>query len=191
MRRVVVQENEDVEAVRGGAAKPGSNTAAMLELLPPDLQTRIYAHLDYQSLLCLSQTSHYFHKKVLPENAAFLDKLQFVMRAEKDFRQHRCTEDFPGNFACYFCFRVLPPSSFAKCQREAVYLDQTLRVVSDDALCLGTHRELQLRRFCVKCGFAYGFHRIGERLTTMVGDTFRLCRCRKLQRDWCKGCGIV
>ena len=187
----ILPRNEYTEAIRDRAAKLGSNTTAILELLPWDVQTGIYAHLDYQSLLCLSQTSHYFRKKVLPEKATLEDKLQFVMRAEKDFPQHRCTEDFPGNFGCYFCFRVLSPSSFAKNQREAVYLDRSLTVIPDDAVDLNAYRKLQLRRFCVNCGIVYGFHRIGERLTTLDGDTFWLCRCQKVRRDWCWGCGMV
>ncbi|KAM3518427.1 hypothetical protein MY4038_010102, partial [Beauveria bassiana] len=38
------------------------------------------------------------------------------MRAEKEFKQHFPNENSPGNFACYFCYRVLRADSFREDQ---------------------------------------------------------------------------
>ena len=162
-RRVVLQKYENVKAIRGMTTRPGSSATAELRLLPYEIQTRIFSHLDYQSLVRLSQTSHYFQKKVHPDCAEAEDKLQFVMRAERDFLQHRPTKNFPGNFACYCCFRVLSPFLFAKNQRDVAYVDKTSKVVPDDAVDASIHIKLWLRRFCINCGLAYGFHSVGER----------------------------
>ncbi|KAJ4161646.1 uncharacterized protein LMH87_007673 [Akanthomyces muscarius] len=54
------------------------------------------------------------------------DKIQFIMRAVRDFRQHFPGEDgnhHPGNFECYICFRVRSPELFDLAQPLHAYID--------------------------------------------------------------------
>ncbi|POR32862.1 Uncharacterized protein TPAR_06938 [Tolypocladium paradoxum] len=87
--------------------------ASLIERLPNELQRMVFSHLDYQSLIHLSRMNRFFQQAIDPQRmAASFDKAQFVMRAAKDFPQHRPSEkghDYrPGNFECYVCFRAWP-----------------------------------------------------------------------------------
>ncbi|EJP62042.1 uncharacterized protein BBA_08966 [Beauveria bassiana ARSEF 2860] len=99
------------------------NATGSFRILGDDVQRIIFSHLDYQSLIFLSQTSHHFHQMARPELADQQDQLQFVMRAEKEFKQHFPNEKSPGNFACYFCYRVLQADSFREDQAHEAFLD--------------------------------------------------------------------
>ncbi|CAM1510121.1 Fc.00g004560.m01.CDS01 [Cosmosporella sp. VM-42] len=82
-----------------------------IERLPHELQRLIFSNLDYQSLIFLSTTNKHFNQHVKPQELADpMDKFEFVMRAAKDFPQHRPSEKGqdhkPGNFECYICFRA-------------------------------------------------------------------------------------
>lgn len=75
---------------------------------------RFLLHLDYQDLIALSQVNRQLHKAIDPQIASDEDKFGFVMKAERDFRKHFPKEEWgwPGNFACYYCFRVRDPECF-------------------------------------------------------------------------------
>ena len=72
---------------------------------------RLLLHLDYQSLIALSQVNRQLHQAIDPQIASKEDKFGFVMKAERDFSQHFPKDEsgWPGNFACYYCFRVRNP----------------------------------------------------------------------------------
>ncbi|KAH6985285.1 hypothetical protein EDB80DRAFT_733880 [Ilyonectria destructans] len=67
--------------------------------------------------------------------ADLLDKLAFVMHAAKDFKQHHPSlesEDYhPGNFECYFCFRVRGHNHFDVLQSHSRYVDTEGEVIGD------------------------------------------------------------
>ncbi|KAH6959676.1 hypothetical protein BKA56DRAFT_702120 [Ilyonectria sp. MPI-CAGE-AT-0026] len=152
--------------------------------LPSELQRLVFSNLDYQSLIFLSTMNRYFHRAINPQEIADpLDKFQFVMRAAKDFPQHRPSEkdQRPGNFECYICFRVRVPEHFDALQPQSTYIDLHGRVVSDRAPGL-EDRLVPLRRFCIECGVKFGLHLPSIRLTTKTGQDLWGCHCRKVRR---------
>ncbi|KAF7551302.1 hypothetical protein G7Z17_g5074 [Cylindrodendrum hubeiense] len=145
-----------------------------IERLPHEIQRLVFSNLDYQSLIFLSTMNRHFHRTINPrEMADPLDKFQFVMRAAKDFQQHRPSEKGqdhqPGNFECYICFRVRVPEHFDSLQPQSTYVDIRGRVVSDRALCI-EDRLVPLRRFCIECGVKFGLHSPSDCLTTKTGQ---------------------
>lgn len=156
-------------------------TRSPLEQMPAELQRMVFSNLDYEALIHLSTTSRYFNQTVDPRSAAdSLDKMQFVMRAAKDFPQHRPSEkgqDYhPGNFECYVCFRVRSPDCFDVLQAQYAYVDRCGRVVRDRE---PTHADslVPLRRFCIECGVLTGLHAPSDCLTTKSGRDLWVCRC--------------
>ena len=152
-----------------------------LEQLPTELQRMIFSRLDYESLIHLSTTNRLYHQTIDPRTMADpMDKLQFVMRAAKDFPQHRPSEkgqDYhPGNFECYICFRVRSPDCFDVLQAQFAYVDRLGRVIRDrepsrlDSV-------VSLRRFCIECGVHAGLHVPSDCLTTKTGRDLWVCRC--------------
>ncbi|KAK5992946.1 hypothetical protein PT974_06371 [Cladobotryum mycophilum] len=136
---------------------PQSAMPCLIERLPNELQRMIFSNLDYQALIHLSTMNRYFNRTVDPQRMAdSADKAQFVMRAAKDFPQHRPSEkghDYkPGNFECYICFRVRAPDHFDMLQPQSAYLDRYGRVVRDREPNPQTDKLVSLRRFCVGCG---------------------------------------
>ncbi|KAF4962753.1 hypothetical protein FSARC_9179 [Fusarium sarcochroum] len=155
-----------------------------MERLPNEVQKIIVSNLDYQSLIFLSMVNQHFHRSVDPQQiATSADKFQFVMRAAKDFPQHRYNEKSkehqPGNSECYMCFRVRAPEHFDVLQAATAYFDPRGRVVTDRDPEPGD-REVALRRFCIGCGVENGFHAPFDCLTTKTGQSLWICRCRKL-----------
>ncbi|KAF4121750.1 hypothetical protein GMORB2_1589 [Geosmithia morbida] len=155
-----------------------------LEHLPIELQRIVFSKLDYQSLIHLSTTNRHFHRTVDPQTMADpLDKLEFVMRAAKDFPQHRPSEKgqeyHPGNFECYICFRVRSPDCFDVLQPQFAYVDCHGRVVREkeptrfDSL-------VPLRRFCIDCGVRTALHAPSDCLTTKTGRDLWVCRCWRI-----------
>jgi hypothetical protein len=145
----------------------------------------ILSHMDYQSLILLSCTNRFFNQTVNPQEMADVsDKLQFVMRAAKDFAQHRPsekTQDYhPGNFECYVCFRVRSPDCFDSYQAQFAYVDHKGYVVTDRDARPGLDTLVSLRRFCIDCGVRTGLHTPSECLTTKTGRDLWVCRCRKV-----------
>ncbi|QPG95804.1 hypothetical protein C2857_002147 [Epichloe festucae Fl1] len=116
---------------RSTATMPSS-----IEQLPRELQEMVFIHLDYQMLIRLSTVNRYFQQIIDPQRmASDADKVQFIMRAAKDFPQHRPSErghDFrPGNFECYICFRVRSPDNFDMLQPQSAFLDLRGCIVQD------------------------------------------------------------
>lgn len=162
-----------------------------IERLPNDLQRKVYSGLDYQSLIHLSTMNRYFHQNIDPQSMADpADKAQFVMRAAKDFPQHRPSEkghDYkPGNFECYVCFRVRSPEHFDMMQPQHAYVDPHGCLVTDRDPQPGMDRQISLRRFCIECGVREGLHAPFDCLTTRTGRDLWVCKCRRI---WAKpGC---
>ncbi|KAH7021843.1 hypothetical protein EDB80DRAFT_805311 [Ilyonectria destructans] len=161
---------------------------SLLERLPSELQRLVLSNLEYQSLIFLSTMNRHFHRSIDPQEMADpLDKFQFVMRAAKDFPQHRPSEkgqDYqPGNFECYICFRVRAPEHFDTLLPQSTHIDIHGRAVSDRTP--GSEdRLVPLRRFCIECGVKFGLHAPYDCLTTKTGQDLWVCRCRK-----CLDCG--
>lgn len=153
-----------------------------LERLPMELQRMIIARLDYQALILLSSTNRFFNKTVDPQAlAGEPDKLQFVMRAAKDFPQHRpsekASEYHPGNFECYICFRVRSPECFDALQAQFAYIDSHGCVVINREPSPKIDLLVPLRRFCIACGVRTGLHAPADSLTTKTGRELWVCRC--------------
>ncbi|KAL6801195.1 hypothetical protein GGI42DRAFT_325885 [Trichoderma sp. SZMC 28013] len=164
---------------------------SLIERLPQELQRLVFSHLDYQTLIYLSTMNRYFHQTINPQRMADpADKAQFVMRAAKDFAQHRPSEkghDYkPGNFECYICFRVRSPEHFDMLQPQSIYVDVHGHAVRDREPDSRSDRLVMLRRFCISCGVETGIHAPFDCLTTRTGRDLWVCRCRKV---WSKpGC---
>ncbi|KAH6885954.1 hypothetical protein B0T10DRAFT_530818 [Thelonectria olida] len=164
-----------------------------LERLPNELQRLIFSHLDYQSLIYLSTMNRHFHRIVHPQEMADpLDKFQFVMRAAKDFPQHRPSEKGqdhqPGNYECYICFRVRRPEHFDVTQPQSAYVDMLGRVVSEREPGPGD-RLVPMRRFCIECGVKCGLHVPFDCMTTRTGLDLWVCRCKMVwQKPSCLKC---
>ena len=167
------------------------NQPSLIERLPNELRRMVFSCLDYQSLIHLSTMSRFFQREIDPQKMATVsDKAQFVMRAAKDFPQHRPSEkghDYkPGNFECYICFRVRSPDKFDMLQPQSTYIDTRGCVVSDRDPDPRTDRQIMLRRFCIECGVREGLHVPFDCLTTRTGKDLWVCKCRKV---WSKpGC---
>lgn len=160
-------------------------TSSLIERLPNELQRIVFSHLDYQSLIYLSTMNRYFHRAIDPQAMANgIDKAQFVMRAAKDFPQHRPSEkshDYrPGNFECYICFRVRSPDHFDMLQPQSAYVDAHGCLVRNREPDVRTDRQVTLRRFCVDCGVAEGLHAPFDCLTTRTGKDLWVCSCRQV-----------
>ncbi|KAH6871148.1 hypothetical protein B0T10DRAFT_261967 [Thelonectria olida] len=166
---------------------------SLLERLPNVLQRLVFSNLDYQSLIFLSTVNRHFRRTINPQEMADpLDKFQFVMRAARDFPQHRPIEKGqdhqPGNFECYMCYRVRKPEHFDVLQPQSAYVDVHGRVVSGRELGPG-HRLVPLRRFCIECGIKCGLHVPFGRLATRTGLDLWVCRCRMVwQKPSCVKC---
>jgi hypothetical protein len=167
------------------------NMPSIIERLPHELRGMVFANLDYQSLIHLSTMNRFFHQVINPQRMANPDdKMQFVMRAAKDFPQHRPSEkghDFrPGNFECYICFRVRSPDKFDTLQAQAAFLDTLGRIVRNRGVDCRSDRQVMLRRFCIECGVREGIHAPLDCLTTRTGKDLWICNCPKV---WSKpGC---
>jgi hypothetical protein len=158
---------------------------SLIERLPSDVQKSVFSYLDYESLIHLSTMNRYFHRILDPRRMADpADKAQFIMRAAKDFPQHRPSEkghDYkPGNFECYVCFRVRSPEHFDMLQPQSVYIDIHGQIVRDREPDTRSDRLVMLRRFCISCGVDTGIHAPFDCLTTRTGRDLWVCRCRKV-----------
>ncbi|KAL7927120.1 hypothetical protein ACQKWADRAFT_98345 [Trichoderma austrokoningii] len=158
---------------------------SLIERLPPDVQKTVFSYLDYEALIHLSTMNRYFHRIINPQRMADpADKAQFIMRAAKDFPQHRPSEkghDYkPGNFECYVCFRVRSPEHFDMLQPQSVYVDIHGQIVRDREADTRSDRLIMLRRFCISCGVDTGIHAPFDCLTTRTGRDLWVCRCRKV-----------
>ncbi|KAL6891997.1 hypothetical protein GGI43DRAFT_206642 [Trichoderma evansii] len=158
---------------------------SFIERLPPEVQKSVFSYLDYEALIHLSTMNRYFHRTIDPQRMADpTDKAQFIMRAAKDFPQHRPSEkghDYkPGNFECYICFRVRSPEHFDMLQPQSVYVDIHGQIVRDREPDPRSDRLVNLRRFCISCGVDTGIHAPFDCLTTRTGRDLWVCRCRKV-----------
>ncbi len=126
------------------ATKNGS-----FRMLSDDIRKMIFSHLDYQSLIFLSQASHHFYEVARPEQASPQDKFQFVMRAEKEFKQHFENKNSPGNLACYFCYRVFQADCLRGDQALEAFVDCNGEFVFETKPENATkYTKVQLRRYC-------------------------------------------
>ncbi|KAM7191278.1 hypothetical protein V8F33_009014 [Rhypophila sp. PSN 637] len=96
-----------------------------LELLPENIQYRIFGHLPYRDKIMLSQTSRHFAAAVQPSSSisypfSLDEKYDFIRRCEETKRNLE-TEHRQDDLACYGCFRMRPEAKF--CFRQ---LRQTL-----------------------------------------------------------------
>ncbi|OTB04418.1 hypothetical protein M426DRAFT_11567 [Hypoxylon sp. CI-4A] len=148
---------------------------ARLELLPQDVIDRICSYVPYEDLLRLHQESAALQRVVNPHLASHDSKLSFVLRAERDFPQHRRAR----NLGCYMCFRVLPADFFASNQA----LQAKLRAAPEDAQVI-----VNLRRFCIYCGIQSGCHSAGDELNTRGGGRLWLCDCLRVLDGRTPGC---
>ncbi|OAQ73411.1 F-box domain-containing protein [Pochonia chlamydosporia 170] len=126
------------------------NLPSIIERLPHELQRMVFSNLDYQSLIHLSTMNRYFQRTVDPQRMASpTDKAQFVMRAAKDFPQHRPSEkghDFrPGNFECYICFRVRSPDKFDMLQPQSAFVDIRGCIIKEREPDLRVDKQVMLR----------------------------------------------
>lgn len=159
--------------------------AFLIERLPDEIQRQIFSLLDYQTLIYLSTMNRYFQRTINPgAMASSADKAQFIMRAARDFRQHRpCLapdNDRPGNFECYVCFRVLTPDKFDMAQPQSAFADSRGHIVLHRKANIYTDKVVMLRRFCIECGVRKGFHAPLDFLTTQTGKGLWICNCRKV-----------
>jgi hypothetical protein len=99
-------------------------------MLPVELLYLVASQSDYayQTLIILSMLSKFLRQKVDPIAADYDSKVSFVLKAEQNFVKHRPSfhppsieqedpEDSihgPGNFGCYYCFRVLDAENFMR-----------------------------------------------------------------------------
>ncbi|KAH7303597.1 hypothetical protein B0I35DRAFT_455132 [Stachybotrys elegans] len=155
------------------AASVVASRPSIIERLPDEVQRMVYSLLDYQSLIYLSTMNRHFHRAIDPQAMADpVDKTYFVMKAVKDFPQHRPNEkghEFrPGNFECYICFRVRSPDHFDMYQPLSVHVDLQGQIVRARAP-HHTDREVMLRRFCIDCGVKEGLHAPFHCLVTRTG----------------------
>lgn len=166
-----------------------------LEKLPLELQHLIFAGLGYEALIHLSATNRHFNNVIDPQKLAHPeDKFQFVMRAAKDFPQHRPKETelghSPGNSECYICFRVRSPIFFDANQPVFIPVDQPQQFIGDG----GSTKTVFLRRFCIDCGFKTGLHATKDILTTKDGRKLWICECQKVWPHptvtYCPGCNL-
>ncbi|KAH6869338.1 hypothetical protein B0T10DRAFT_594784 [Thelonectria olida] len=166
---------------------------SLLERLPKELQRLVFSNLDYQSLIFLSTMNRYFHRTINPQQLAEpIDKFQFVMRAAKDFPQHRPSEKGqdhqPGNFECYICYRVRKPEHFDVFQPQSACVDVHSCLVSGREPG-PADRLVPLRRFCIECGLKCRLHVPFDCLTTKTGTDLWVCRCRMAwQKPGCLQC---
>ncbi|KAF7517373.1 hypothetical protein G7054_g13830 [Neopestalotiopsis clavispora] len=169
----------------------------------------IAKQLPYETLLVLQTLSRTLRRIIDPQLASEASKLSLVMRAEKDGthnfcvrppRQrrgtatdgHRHHHHHPDDhhhhhqqqrLGCFSCYRVLAMGAFAAEQ------------LARDPFAPATAPAPFLRRYCVPCGLARGWHYPGEVIERRDGSTWWVCQCR---RAWdksttlsCRHCGIV
>jgi hypothetical protein len=145
----------------------------------------IFSLLDYQSLIHLSTMNRFFQRHIDPQAMADpVEKVAFIVRAVKDFPQHRPTERGheyrPGNFECYICFRVRSPDHFDMFQPASIFVDKAGQIVRGRQPRPGMDREVMLRRFCIDCGVRDGIHAPFDCLVTRTGRDLWVCKCRKI-----------
>lgn len=158
---------------------------SLIERLPVEIQQIVFSLLDYQALIHLSTMNRFFQRRIDPQVMADpLDKIAFVVRAVKDFPQHRPTERGheyrPGNFECYVCFRVRSPDYFDMFQPASIFVDKHGQIVRDRNPSNGINREIMLRRFCISCGVKEGIHAPFDCLVTRTGRDLWVCKCHKI-----------
>ncbi|KAI1400601.1 hypothetical protein F4819DRAFT_460911 [Hypoxylon fuscum] len=148
------------------------------ETLPQDILGKICRYVPYEDLLRLYQLSKTLHVIINPHLAPYETIISFVLRAERDFRQHYRRN--PPNSGCYMCYRVLPAEVFARDQvqqariRTSPFEEQSV---------------VNLRRFCICCGIQSGCHGRGDSLITQTGIQYWLCDCLHVLGEKTSGCG--
>ena len=112
-----------------------SEPLSALERLPMKIQNIIFLHLDYQALIFLSTMNSFYKRVIDPASmATSADKFQFVMRAAKDFPQHRPREKSQGNFECYICYKIRGPDYFDWLQPQSVFVDEASQIVREPSM---------------------------------------------------------
>jgi hypothetical protein len=164
------------------------------ERLPIGVRFEILTHLDYPSIISLSQVSRFLHQVIQPQMMSSLaSKFAFVVGAEKFFKRHFPTQnpEGPGNFACYICLRVRNPADFNEDQLPTVYVDDRGRIFRERDGSSGrkSARPVAPRRFCIECGVLHGFYLPGDRLVTKLRQ--ELCVWDNFTDTECSSCGLA
>ena len=157
-----------------------SKACSFLAYLPSNILSIICSYLDYQSLIYLSTTNRAFHRSIDPVALSNpYDRMAFIMRAARDFPQHRPSTTNAGNFECYVCYRVRGYRYFARNQRHRAWFDQYGNLVNDyqDH---SEHHERNLRRYCYECGIKTGLETPDNVLSLMSGTDVWICLCGQM-----------
>ena len=201
-----------IEPSNSGGGREGANTSCCTDInhlemktsfsfpferLTDEIRQKVFANLDYQDLISLSETSRFLNKAVKPQAMASLSsKLTFVRNVENYYKKHSPSDRHPGNFACYFCFRVRGPAHFDTEQILTIFVDdkgQRILDVKEYQDGGGYGKAIALPRFCIECGVREGFHVPGDLLITRLKEEFWICRCLRLWKKptvlMCTKCG--
>ncbi|KAF4993627.1 hypothetical protein FGRMN_6345 [Fusarium graminum] len=125
------------------------------ESLPFDIHVEVARHLNYQEILCLKATNHYFYTVLNPRAVLGMRQIRDFV-TERDDYLRRIGHEL---FACNSCFKFLPKKKFEKIQN--FYSPQSFRVCLDCTAAWKTRRHLSgtscagrtLRYyFCRNCG---------------------------------------
>ncbi|KAH8885453.1 hypothetical protein GQ53DRAFT_355367 [Thozetella sp. PMI_491] len=95
----------------GVSCQPSQNDQVSFHSLPWEVFMQIIGHLDYRTVLSLSEVNTSFHRSIVP-NALVTKKVlnDFLMEVEHFKR-------YPRHLACFSCIRILPREDFARSMR--------------------------------------------------------------------------
>jgi hypothetical protein len=204
VRAMVYQHHINIGSEHIMIQRPNTSSC-LLETLPQELVNMIAKQLPYETLLVLQTLSRTLRRIIDPQLASEASKLSLVMRAEKDGTHNFCVRPprqrrgtaaaadghhhpHPDDhhrqqqrLGCFSCYRVLAMGAFAAEQ------------LARDPFAPATAPAPFLRRYCVPCGLARGWHYPGEVIERRDGSTWWVCQCR---RAWdksttlsCRHCG--
>jgi hypothetical protein len=184
-----------------------------IEQLPPELQLRVFASLDYQSLIMLSMVSRHYNSAVNLRDRPLAEKDDFVKEQQKKKKHNLCFVDLKDDdvnfqwnangFACYSCHRVLPFTAFSQRQVRKYHYKNSRK-----------EGQVGFRRRCLACATAADLYRARTLITFALSmftlkrhnghlpqflydaDYFYCARCKELVRchEWnsssiCQQCG--
>lgn len=132
--------------------EPSPAAAPPILTLPVELHLHIASFLDYQSTIRLNGVNRLFREVVDPQACDSTLKGNFVFEAQLWDKHNLMSVDrrrvcpsyniIADGYACYNCFRVLPPFAFSGTQRTRTY---------------GKHSSY-CSRFCLECGVQEGLY---------------------------------
>lgn len=135
----------------------------IIERLPEELRLWVFAYLEFEDALYLSQTSRFFHLSIQPLDWPDIDKDLFVADAQNWSKHNQCVADratrsneirtATNGYACFRCYRVLPRRNFSRSKTERLYAKSILAC---------------FERYCLDCGMRDSMYPPGtilERIT--------------------------